>query len=79
VYVAKDADVERSVVMDNVRIGRSARVFNAILDKNIVVPDNYEIGVDAAADRAAGFTVTEEGITVLGKSQPIPGEYSGAG
>jgi len=65
VYVAKDAEVERIV--------------NAILDKNIVVPDGYEIGIDAAADRAAGFTVTKEGITVLGKSQPIPGDYSGAG
>ncbi len=37
------------------------------------------IGVHAAADVAAGFTVTKEGITVLGKSQPIAGDYSGAG
>jgi glucose-1-phosphate adenylyltransferase len=79
VYVDKDAEVERSVVMDNVRVGKGARIVNAILDKNIVVPDGYEIGVDAAADIAAGFTVTKEGITVLGKSQPIPGDYSGAG
>jgi len=79
VYVAQRAEVDRSVVMDNVKIGRGARVVNTILDKNIVVPDGYEIGVDADADKAAGYTVTDEGITVLGKGQHIPGTYSGAG
>lgn len=65
--------------MDNVRIGPGARVVNAILDKNVTVPDGVEIGVDAEADRAAGFTVTDEGITVLGKDQHIAGDYTGAG
>ncbi len=78
VYVAKDADVSRSVLMDNVKVGKEARIVNAILDKNIVVPDRYQIGVDPDADRAAGFTVTEEGITVLAKAQPIAGDYTGA-
>ena len=32
-------------------------------------PTAFEIGVDPEADRAAGFTVTDEGITVLGKGQ----------
>jgi glucose-1-phosphate adenylyltransferase len=78
VYVATGASVERSVLMDKVRIGKGARIVNAILDKNIVVPDGYEIGVNAEADREAGFTVTDEGITVLGKDQQIAGEYTGA-
>jgi glucose-1-phosphate adenylyltransferase len=77
VFVADKAVVNRSVIMDNVRIGRGARVGNAIIDKNIVVPDGYQIGVDHEADRAAGFTVTDEGITVLGKGQPIAGTYTG--
>ncbi len=79
VYVSQRAEVDCSVVMDNVKIGRGARVVNAILDKNIVVPDGHEIGVDADADKAAGYTVTDEGITVLGKGQHIRGTYSGAG
>ncbi len=79
VYVATGASVDRSVLMDNVRIGPGARVVNAILDKNVTVPDGVEIGVDAEADRAAGFTVTDEGITVLGKDQHIAGDYTGAG
>ncbi len=79
VYVAAGAEVERSVVMDNVKVGRGARIVNAILDKNIIVPDGFEIGVDADADREAGFTVTDEGITVLGKGQPLAGDYTGEG
>ncbi len=55
VYVAGGADVERSVIIDNVRVGRGAVVRNAILDKNVVVPDGAEIGVDQEADRARGF------------------------
>ena len=39
VYVATGATVDSSVLMDNVRIGRGARVVNAIIDKNVVVPD----------------------------------------
>ncbi len=79
VFVAEDAAVERSVLMENVRIGVRAQVHNAIIDKNVVVPDGYTVGVDPEADAAAGFTVTPGGITVIGKGQQIPGVYSGAG
>ena len=79
VYVSAKAEVSRSVIMDNVRIGPGARIRDAILDKNIVVPDGCSIGFDAKADRAAGYTVTEGGITVLGKGHRIPGRYTGAG
>jgi glucose-1-phosphate adenylyltransferase len=77
VYIARGAEIERSVIMDNVKIGPGALVRNAILDKNIVVPDGCRIGVDAEADRLAGFTVSDDGITVLGKGQHIEGRYSG--
>ena len=61
------------------RSGRARGCVNAIIDKNVVIPDGVEIGVDHEADRAAGFTVTDEGITVLGKGQPVPGDYTGPG
>jgi len=77
VHVATGAEVDRSVLMDNVLVGPGALVRNAILDKNITVPDGAQIGYDLDADRAAGFTVTDEGITVLGKGQHITGAYSG--
>jgi glucose-1-phosphate adenylyltransferase len=69
--VADGAAIQRSVLLDNVRIGRGAIVRNAILDKNITVPDGAVIGVDHAEDLRRGFTVSEGGITVLGKGQVV--------
>lgn len=66
------ATVSDSVLMDNVDIGRHAVVRRAILDKNIVVPEGARIGMDPDEDRARGFTVTESGITVVGKGQIVP-------
>jgi len=71
VYVAGGALVERSVVFDNVTIGEGAVVRNAILDKNVIVPAGAQIGVDHDEDRRRGFTVSEGGVTVLGKYQLV--------
>ena len=51
---------------------RPARVVeNAILDKNVVVPDGAVVGVDKEHDRARGFVVSAGGITVVGKGQEV--------
>jgi glucose-1-phosphate adenylyltransferase len=63
--------VERAVILDNTKIGRHAIVENAILDKNVVVPDGAVVGVDKEHDRARGFVVSEGGITVVGKGQEV--------
>src|SRR5487761_1587630 len=65
------ATVERSVVMHNTRIGRNAVVRDAILDKNVVVPEGVSVGVDKEHDRARGFVVSQGGVTVVGKSQLV--------
>ena len=65
------ARVERSVIMDGSRIGRSAVVTDAILDKNVVVPEGVHVGVDKDADRERGFAVSAGGITVVGKGQKV--------
>jgi glucose-1-phosphate adenylyltransferase len=72
VYVAQGASVERSVILDGVRIGAGATIRNAIVDKFVDVPAGVSIGVDHAEDRARGFTVSDGGVTVLGKGQPVP-------
>jgi len=54
-------------VFDRVKIGPNAVVRRAILDKEVVIEAGATIGVDADADRARGFTVTDSGITVVGK------------
>jgi glucose-1-phosphate adenylyltransferase len=71
VYVGAGASVERSVLLDNVTIGKGAVVRNAILDKNVIVPDGATIGMDHELDRSRGFTVSEAGVTVLGKGQLV--------
>ena len=63
--------VERAVVMHNTRIGPRAVVRNAILDKNVIVPEGVQVGVDKQHDRARGFVVSDGGVTVVGKGQLV--------
>ncbi|MHB1234148.1 MAG: GlgC family sugar phosphate nucleotidyltransferase, partial [Microbacteriaceae bacterium] len=65
--IGSGAQVVDSVVFDRVLIGPKAIVRRAILDKEVAVGAGAQIGVDAEADRARGFTVTDSGITVVGK------------
>jgi glucose-1-phosphate adenylyltransferase len=64
------AHVSDSVLMEGVEIGRHAVVRRAILDKNVVVPENAQIGVDLERDRAR-FTVSDSGVVVIGKNQTV--------
>ncbi|MCW5951178.1 MAG: glucose-1-phosphate adenylyltransferase [Propionibacteriaceae bacterium] len=70
VMVDKWARIEEAVIFSGCRIGRNAVVRRAILDKNVVVPDGVEIGVDPDHDRARGFFV-ENGITVVAKNTKV--------
>jgi glucose-1-phosphate adenylyltransferase len=65
--VDSGALVQHSVLFDRVHIEPDAVVRRAILDKNVVVTAGAQVGVDAERDRERGFTVTESGITVVGK------------
>jgi glucose-1-phosphate adenylyltransferase len=63
--------VDQAVLLHNVIVGRHARVQNAIIDKNVVVPEGATVGVDKEHDRARGFVVSTGGITVVGKGQAV--------
>jgi glucose-1-phosphate adenylyltransferase len=69
--VHSGSDISGSVLLDSVDIGRGAVVRNAILDKNVVVWPGAHVGVDHAHDRARGFTVTENGVVVVGKGLQV--------
>jgi glucose-1-phosphate adenylyltransferase len=71
VHVHSWATVDRSVVMDNTDIGRRAVVRDAILDKEVVIGEGVEVGVNKDDDRARGFTVSDAGVTVVGKGQKV--------
>lgn len=72
VQVHTGALVEDSVLMAGVDIGRGAVVRRAIIDKNVRVPPGAQIGVDLELDKRRGFTVSESGVVVIGKGDPVP-------
>ncbi len=61
------ARVLDSILFDRVKVGPNAIVHRAILDKEVVVEPGATVGIDSLADQSRGFTVTESGITVVGK------------
>jgi glucose-1-phosphate adenylyltransferase len=67
VSVDSGAEVVDTVVFERSSIGEGAVVRRAILDKEVTVAPGATVGVDREADLARGFTVTESGITVVGK------------
>ena len=71
VHVHSNAEIEESVLMHGVDVGRGAVLRRVIIDKGVVVPPDTEIGVDHEADKARGFHVSAGGVTVLGKGQVI--------
>jgi glucose-1-phosphate adenylyltransferase len=73
VRVHSGSTIDDSVLMHNVDIGRGAQVQRAILDKNVVVWPGAEVGVDPQRDQERGFTVTEGGVTVVGKGEQVTG------
>ncbi|GGJ31556.1 glucose-1-phosphate adenylyltransferase [Deinococcus roseus] len=68
VRVNSYAEINRSVILDEVEIGRHTRIQNAIVDKNVHIPPGTQIGYDLEADKARGFIITENGVVVVPKS-----------
>ena len=70
VSIGQYSTVKGSVVLDNVTIGRDCIIQNAIIDKEVVIPDGTEIGCNLKRD-ARTFTVTESGIVVIARGSTL--------
>jgi len=68
VRVNSYAIVEQSIIYDRVDVGRYARIRRAIIDKDVRIPAHATVGYDAEHDRQRGFTMTENGVTVIAKA-----------
>ena len=69
-HVHSFAEVEASVLMQGVEVGRDAVVRRAILDKNVRIEPGARIGVDSDADRRR-FSVSDSGVVVVGKGDVV--------
>ena len=66
VYVHSYSTIEDSIVLPNVRIGRNCILKKCIIDKNCIIPEGMQVGLDPEADRKR-FHVTPSGITLISR------------
>ena len=59
------------ILMDDVDIGRYAKLRRVIVDKGVRIPPRTQIGYDPAED-ASRFTMTESGVVVIPKGYSFP-------
>lgn len=72
VRVNSYAQVEDSILLEGVEVGRHAKIRRAIVDKRVCIPPGTTIGYDVEHDRARGFTISPAGIVVIGKNSTLP-------
>ncbi len=59
-----------SIIMDDVTIGRYAKLKRCIVDKDVIIPEHFEIGFNEEQDRRL-FTVSDSGIVVVPKGMDL--------
>jgi glucose-1-phosphate adenylyltransferase len=65
------SQIDSSVLFENVVIGRHVKIRRAIIDKDVEIPPNTEIGYDLESDRKRWY-VSEGGIVVIPKRAKLP-------
>jgi glucose-1-phosphate adenylyltransferase len=64
VTVHSFAEIEDSILLEGVDVGRNAKIRKTIIDKEVQIPPGMEIGYNLDED-AKRFTVTASGIVVV--------------
>jgi glucose-1-phosphate adenylyltransferase len=76
VRVHSFCDIQQTILMPGVRVGRHARIRRAIVDRDVLVPRGALIGYDHEEDRRR-HTVTEGGVVVVtADDEPLIGSIS---
>jgi glucose-1-phosphate adenylyltransferase len=64
VHVHSFANIEDSVILPNVEIGRNVVLRKVVIDKGARIPPGMQIGVDHDEDRKR-FHVSEKGVVLV--------------
>ncbi len=64
VHIHSYSNIEDSVLLPNVEVGRNVTLKRVVVDKDCVIPDDLTVGVDVEED-AKRFFVTDKGITLI--------------
>jgi len=59
------SEIESSILLEDVNVGRYCRIRRAIIDRDAQIREGAVIGFDPIEDIAAGYHVTENGVTVV--------------
>ncbi|MFH1622130.1 MAG: glucose-1-phosphate adenylyltransferase [Candidatus Omnitrophota bacterium] len=70
VYIEDGAEVTGSILMESVKVGKNAKIKNAIIDKDVTISNNTIIGYNPEDDRKR-FTATTSGIALVAKKTLI--------
>lgn len=71
VRVHSYASIHDSILFDGVEVGRHSQLRRVIVDKQVQIPPDTQIGIDHDADRRRGLTVTPTGIVVVPRGEDL--------
>ncbi len=63
--------ISDSILFEGVEVGRHCRIRRAIIDKGVRIPPGFEIGYDLEKDRQRGFTISDNGIVTIPKTDSL--------
>jgi glucose-1-phosphate adenylyltransferase len=67
VHVHSYSQIDESVIMPKVDIGRNVKIRRAIIDSGCEIPDGMSIGIDKQQDITRGFRISKDGIVLVTK------------
>jgi glucose-1-phosphate adenylyltransferase len=67
VRIELDAELESTVLFDDVHVGTGSKIRKAIIDKNVIIPPGTRIGFDIEEDQSR-FTISDDGIVAIPKN-----------
>jgi glucose-1-phosphate adenylyltransferase len=67
--------IDQCVILPEVDIGRHCILKKVIIDRGCSIPEHTQIGIDHDADRARGFRVTDQGVTLV--TRKFLGQHEG--